>query len=134
MANLGTVVFRGHSGEKYRFQVWPVGTKFKTLAAVCVFTKRSFRNRNFTDTASHECVHIGQTPDLSGLPYDAPYLEGIDCVCVHLVANAEQRLRVEQDLAESLGLWNKAFRVDLGTRASPDIAPVAAMRDAAGAV
>jgi hypothetical protein len=113
MAHLGTVFFRGRSGTRYRFDVWPLGTAFKPLAAVCLFTKRAFRNHNFSATASHECMHIGQTRDLSALSYDAGYASGSDCICIHVVADGEQRAACERDLAESLGLWSEAFRVDL---------------------
>jgi len=113
MVNLGTVMFRGHSGSRYRFQVWRVGTKFKPVSGVCVFTRRTFPNRNFTDTASHECLHIGHTTDLSRLSYDADYAAGSDCICVHLAADVEACAAVERDLTESLGVWNEAFRVDL---------------------
>lgn len=127
MAHLGAVTFSGHSGERYRFQVWPVGTKFKPLAAVCLFTKRSFSNRNFADTASHECLHIGHTADLSALSYDAAYAAGSDCICVHVVADAAEREAVERDLAAALGVWNQKFHVELGGRAPADaISPPAA--------
>lgn len=119
MAHLGTVFFRGQSGARYQFEAWPLGTRFKSLSAVCLFTKRSFRNHNFTGTASHECVHIGQTDDLAALSYDPHYVAGSDCICIHVLKNSEQRLAVERDLAESLGRWQvSSFQVDLGRRQS----------------
>ncbi len=114
MACLGAVIFRGRSGTNYRFQVWPLGTKFKRLSAVCLFTKRSFQNRNFASTASHESIHIGHTEDLSTLSYDTRYVEDSDCICVHLVDDLTQRLTVERDLVEALGVWNTALHVELG--------------------
>lgn len=113
MANLGAVVFHGRSGQSYRFQVWPVGTRFKPLAAVCLFSRRRFVNRNFAATASHECLHLGETLDLSTLRYDSKYAAGADCVCVHLLPDAQQRREVARDLDAALGLWNSAFRVEL---------------------
>lgn len=118
MASKGTVVFRGHSGQDYRFRVWPIGTQFKPLAGVCLFSKRSYSNRNFAQTASHECLHIGQTPDLSRISYDAPHTKGADCVCLYLATDETHRLFVERDLVEQLGVWNTGLHVDLGAHAT----------------
>jgi hypothetical protein len=123
MANLGAVMFRGRSGETYRFQVWPVGAKFRPLGAVCIFSKRVFRNRNFTTAASHECIHIGETADLSTLVYRESYLGDADCICVYLVPDAERRAAVERDLAESLGIWNARFRVGLLNEDAAQVPP-----------
>lgn len=113
MSSKGTIVFRGRSGEQYRFQIWPLGTRFKALGAVCLLSKRSHKNRNFAQTASHECIHIGQTGDLSALTYDAPCFKHADCICVYLSPSEEHRTAVENDLNESLGTWNAKFRVSL---------------------
>lgn len=118
MASKATVVFRGQSGQNYRFQVWPVGTRFKPLAGVCLFSKRTYTNRNFAQTASHECLHIGQMPDLSRLSYEAPSLKDADCVCLYLATDEAHRLFVEQDLVEQLGIWNTRLRVDLDVHAA----------------
>lgn len=115
MQNLGTVLFRGRSGEQYRFQVWPIGTKFKALAAVCVFSKRIYCNRNFSSIASHDCVHIWHTEDLSTLGYDEADIQGSNCICVYLAPDARRRVLVERDLTESLGLWKDAFQRQPGT-------------------
>lgn len=116
MAHLGTIIFRGHSGTAYEFQAWDVGTRFKPLSAVCLFTRRAFRNRNFAAMASHECMHIGQTADLSTISYQSRYAKVSDCICVHLVVDVEQRLAIERDLSASLGVWNSAFQVNLDAR------------------
>jgi hypothetical protein len=121
MSSRGTIVFRGRSGEQYRFQIWPLGTRFKALGAVCLLSKRSHKNRNFAQTASHECIHIGQTADLSALSYDASCFKDADCICVYLSQSEEHRTAVENDLIDSLGTWNAKFRVDLSSVAPPAV-------------
>jgi hypothetical protein len=113
MINHGTVVFRGASGEKYRFQVWPLGTKFRAAGAVCLFSKQSFPNRTFAQRASYQCICVGHTPDLSQLGYDLPQLSSADCVCVYLADEEQQRVHVQRDLLEGLGIWHENFAVDL---------------------
>lgn len=116
MTTLGTVLLRGLSGRTYRFQVWPLGTQFKRVGAVCVFSKRAFRNRTFAHNASHECLHIGQTDDLSTLACDIREVGASDCVCVYVASDVKERLLVEDDLAQSLGVWNDRFRLELSRR------------------
>jgi len=109
----GTVVFRGESGERYRFQVWPLGTRFKAVGAVCIFSKRTFSNPTFTQTASHKCLCIGETSDLSRLPYQLPQASSADCVCVYLAGEEQQRHSVQRDLLDGLGVWSSTLAVAL---------------------
>lgn len=111
MPSNGTVVFHGSSGESYRFQVWPLGTRFKPLAGVCVVSRRTYGNANFPQTATHECLHVGQTADLSCLAYEAACFKDADCVCIYLASDDEHRLSVEDDLVGRYSTWNAALRV-----------------------
>ncbi|MBI2314094.1 MAG: hypothetical protein HYU77_16500 [Betaproteobacteria bacterium] len=102
MAKYGNITFSGKSGEKYCFQAWPLGTRFKSLGAVYFVTKRAFKNRTY-DRACHEAVYIGQTGNLAD-PFgtqsqlDCFEKHGANCVCVFAVDTEELRLAVEQDL------------------------------------
>jgi hypothetical protein len=40
---MSSIEFSGKSGERYRFQVLPIGTAFKAVAAVYVGTTRSLQ-------------------------------------------------------------------------------------------
>ncbi len=113
MSSNGTVIFHGRSGESYRFQVWPLGPQFKSLAGVCLVSRRTYDNPNFQQTATHECLHIGQMSDLSRLQYDHPCFKDANCVCVYLARDEEHRLFVEDDLLQRFITWNAAFQVDL---------------------
>ena len=43
----GNISFAGTSGRQYAFQVWPMDTRFKPVAAVYFVTKRAYRNRTY---------------------------------------------------------------------------------------
>lgn len=98
----GSVSFGGKSGEKYPFQVWPLDTRFKSVAAVYFVTRRAYEDNTYR-RASHEGIYIGQTDNLAGSLDAHPQLErfrklGANCLCVYLVADEARRIAVEQDL------------------------------------
>jgi hypothetical protein len=98
----GSVTFGGKSGEKYHFQVWPLGTRFKSLAAVYFVTKRAYDNSTYR-RACHDGIYIGQTENLAdALAVEAQLQRfrkfGANCVCVHVLADEARRVAVEQDL------------------------------------
>ncbi|MGH8660919.1 MAG: hypothetical protein ACREUB_04055 [Burkholderiales bacterium] len=101
----GSVIFVGKSGERYHFQVWSLDARFKSVAAVYFVTKRAYDNNTYR-RASHEGIYIGQTEDLSGSLAAEAQLErfskyGANCVCVYVLADAERRIAVEQDLLDA---------------------------------
>lgn len=73
------------------------------MGAVFFVTKRSLDNKTYLRSASHEYIFIGKTDNLNA-PLASPNeldrfaKHGANCVCVHLVANEQQRLAAEQDL------------------------------------
>jgi len=102
MTQVGSVTFTGKSGEHYRFDVWPVETRFKALAAVYFVTKRTYENATYR-RASHESIYIGQTASLAdplgtGAQLTCFTKHGANCICIHLHPSEERRQAVEQDL------------------------------------
>jgi hypothetical protein len=98
----GSVVFGGKSGEKYRFQVWPLETRFKSVGAVYFVTRRAYENNTYR-RACHDGIYLGQTDNLADSLAAHPQLEhfrnhGANCICVYLLADEERRIAVEQDL------------------------------------
>jgi hypothetical protein len=98
----GNITFGGKTGETYHFQVWPLETRFKSVAAVYFVTKRAYDNSTYR-RACHDGIYIGQTENLSGALVAAAQLErfrkfGANCVCIHLLADEGRRIAVEQDL------------------------------------
>jgi hypothetical protein len=99
---IGSVVFNGRSGEKYCFEVWPMETRFKPMAAVYFVTKREAGNGTY-NRAGHEHMFLGHTPDISGpLGTDTQLAwfdkHGANCVCVYLAESASRRMAIQQDL------------------------------------
>jgi hypothetical protein len=97
--------FKGKSGERYRFQAWPMNTKFKAIGGIYVVTKRACENRTFPTKASHQPLAIGQTGDLAASFVTTSERnklvdQGANCVCVCPVADETRRLEIEKDLIE----------------------------------
>jgi hypothetical protein len=127
-----TIEFTGKSGERYRFQVLPIGTTFKALAAVYVVTKRTFDDRTFTTRASHQPLAIGETANLAATFLAKSELKtlaakGADHICVCAIADQARRSRVERDLIEgnevaggSLRyLFDLVYPADKGDQSAP---------------
>jgi hypothetical protein len=103
---MNTVTFRGKSGALYRFEAWPIDTKFKAVGGVYIVTSRTFEDRTFRTKASHRSLAMGQTSDLSRPLFTKSemnklYLEEANCICIYPVAAVERRASVEKDLAEA---------------------------------
>jgi hypothetical protein len=97
--------FKGKSGERYRFQAWPMDTKFKAMGGVYIITKRACENRTFPTKASHQPLAIGQTADLAASLVTSGERsklteQGANCICVCAVAEEARRLEIEKDLIE----------------------------------
>ena len=102
---IGTLVLSGRSGQDYRFEVWPIGTRFKPMAAVYIVTKREVTTGTFS-RAGHEQLYVGQTPDISAplgtrAQLDSFSASGANCVCVCAVKSEEQRAAIKTDLEEA---------------------------------
>lgn len=98
----GNVIFRGKSGQSYRFEAWSLETKFKPLAGVYFVTRRGNEDSNY-NRATHEHVYIGHAASLAeplGNPsqLDLFRKHGANCVCVYAADGEERRIAIEQDL------------------------------------
>jgi hypothetical protein len=105
-----TITFKGKSGERYRFQAWPMETKFKAVGGVYLITKRVFEDRTFTTKASHQALAIGQTPDLAvSLVSESEraklIAQGANCICVCAAADEARRVQIEKDLIDGNEQW-----------------------------
>jgi hypothetical protein len=121
-----SVSFQGKSGTRYRFQAWPMGTKFKATGGIYIVTKRECLDRTFPALATHRCLAIGQTPDFAASVLTKSEMAkltqgGANCVCVYPVADTERRLEIEKDLIEGNEQWGGAlqflFRAEVPARA-----------------
>jgi len=100
MSKLGTVRFKGKSGSRYRFDVYPLEAVLdKGLGGVYVVTerKRSKTKPGFC----HVRMSAGHSGDLAASLTNgekAFSARGANCFCVHLQKDEAARLSVEQDL------------------------------------
>jgi hypothetical protein len=100
MASLGKTKFKGESGKKYRFQVFPLGTRFRKVSGVYLI---AYRGRNNEGSHRHKILYVGQTQDLS-----QPFQQhrkaqdlmrlGANCICVQSDKSEESRVTKERDL------------------------------------
>jgi hypothetical protein len=106
MASLGKVALTSASGERYRFKVFPVGTRFRSISGVYLITCRTHR---VDGGHRHKILHIGHTADFSQ-PFEgyrhAQELArfGANCICIQSDASAESRCRKERDLLATFSL------------------------------
>lgn len=104
-----TVTFKGRSGERYRFQAWPLETRFKAVGGVYIVTRRSFEDRTFPTKARHQSLAIGQAANLAEALSKADRTKliahGANCVCVLAVADEARRSVIEKDLVEGNEQW-----------------------------
>jgi hypothetical protein len=102
---IGTLVFSGKSGESYRFEVWPMDTRFKPMPAVYFVTKREVSTGTF-NRAGHEHMFLGHTPDISAPLGTTAQLawfnaNGANCVCVYAAESEQRRAAVKKDLEDA---------------------------------
>jgi hypothetical protein len=131
-----SIEFTGKSGERYRFQVLPIGTAFKAVAAVYVVTKRTFDDRTFTTRASHQPLAIGETLNLAATFLGKSEVKtltakGANFICVCAIADPERRSRVERDLIEGNEVAGGSLRYLFDMVYPPDRGESAAVPDEA---
>ena len=95
MAKIEDFAFFGASGKQYIFQVYPIGTEFKDIGAVYIFTKREINSRG---DITHNLFYIGRTnslPDrLTRLhhKWEAVLRNGGNCVSVYQELDDGERI------------------------------------------
>ena len=120
--NSSTITFQGKSGQRYRFQAWPMDTKFKSVGGIYIVTKRECLDRTFPSIATHRCLAVGQTADLARAAFTKAELSkltarGANCICVYAVPDEARRIAIEKDLIDGNEQWggelHYLFRADV---------------------
>ncbi len=103
MASLGKVTLTSTSDKRYRFRVFPFGTRLRNIAGVYLITQRTNRADG---RHRHKVLYVGRTKDFSH-PFDghgkAPDFVkyGANCICVLSDVSVESRREKERDLIAS---------------------------------
>jgi len=104
MSKIGTLTLTGISGNRYMFDVYLFGTKFKAIGAVYYISKRVQKPDG---NGNHANIYIGQTEDLSER-FDNHHKESCfikhnaNCISIHQEGNERRRLAIEADIINSL--------------------------------
>ncbi|RKU19770.1 hypothetical protein C6501_01080 [Candidatus Poribacteria bacterium] len=101
MSKIEDFAFYGASGSQYIFQVYPIGTEFKDIGGIYIFTRREI---NFRGGATHNLLYIGGTNSLPSRltrlhhKWEAVFRNRGNCVCVYSEPHDLDRNRIENDL------------------------------------
>jgi hypothetical protein len=100
MASLGKATFQGDTGNQYRFQVFPLNTRFRKISGIYLI---AYRCNSKQGGHRHKILYVGNTEDFSQ-PFEkhrkAQNLVrlGANCICVQSDKSEESRLGKERDL------------------------------------
>lgn len=100
MFKIEDFAFYDASGNQYIFQVYPIGTEFKDIGGVYIFTRREIHSQ---DSVTHNILYIGHSISfprrlMMHQRLNAVLRNGGNCVCVYSEPNDMDRKRIESDL------------------------------------
>ncbi|RKU28976.1 hypothetical protein C6497_07210 [Candidatus Poribacteria bacterium] len=101
MSKIEDFAFYGVTGHQYIFQVYPIGTEFKDIGGVYIFSRREINSQG---SGTHNLLYIGQSISfprrLTRLhdKWNSVFRNGGNCVCVYSDLNDGNRNKIEEDL------------------------------------
>lgn len=104
MPSMGHAVFRGKSGQTYRFKVYPLGTKLRPLSGIYLVTNRC---RNKQGGYQYITLYVGATNDLSQPIAEHPKASdfkrhGANSICLQSDNSEESRIAKQVDISAAL--------------------------------
>ena len=100
MASLGKAKFTSKSGNQYRFEVFPLGTRFRKIGGIYMI---AYRVHGSHGGHRHKVLYVGNTEDFS-----QPFAKhrkvqdimrlGANCICVQSDGSEQSRRNKERDL------------------------------------
>ncbi len=101
MSKLGVITFKGESGRRYEFGMYPFGTKFKEKHGGVYFLTN--RHDKADGAHGHTRIFVGETDDLANVFADHEQTDAFaehdaNCVCVHPTQDAHVRRNMVDDL------------------------------------
>jgi len=101
MASLGKATFEGNTGTRYRFNVFPLNTRFRKLGGIYMI---AYRCHGKQGGYRHRILYVGSTDDFSQ-PFEKQHQKsqnlmqlGANCICVQSDQSQESRLEKQRDL------------------------------------
>jgi hypothetical protein len=103
MASLGKMTLTSASDQRYRFRVFPLGTRFRSISGVYLITQRINRADG---RHRHKILYVGHTKDFSRPLERRPKAPdftkyGANCICVLSDVSSESCRAKERDLITS---------------------------------
>ncbi len=101
MSKIGTIDFRGITGHKYTFNVYPLKNEFsKEKGSVYVITQRIVKSDGSVD---HNLLFAGSTNNIASvkdavLESDCFIREHANCICTYWEDNPESRAKIDDDI------------------------------------
>ena len=101
MSKFADVTFTGASGRKYVFGGYSIGTEFRDVGGVYIFTKQA---RNQLNELKYYPLYIGKTESLkdrvnsSHEKWGCAERNGLNCIYVLVETNSVSRRSIEDDL------------------------------------
>lgn len=102
MSKLSEVTLSGKSGNKFKFNVYPITEECPSESGIYAFTKRVQSGTNF----NHTVIYIGMAQSFQQRFYnhhkdDCIDKNGANCICLMQVKDENQRIAIEKDLLAS---------------------------------
>ncbi len=98
MASLGKAKFKSKSGNRYRFKVFPLNTRFRKISGIYLI---ACRHHSSQGGHRHKILYVGNTEDISQ-PFEKHRKAqdlmrlGANCICVQSDESEESRLGKER--------------------------------------
>lgn len=105
MASLGKATFKGNTGNRYQFKVFPLNTRFRRIGGIYLI---AYRCHSKEGGYRHKILYVGNTEDFSQPLEKQPGSQclmrlGANCICVQPDQSQESRLGKERDLISTFG-------------------------------
>jgi hypothetical protein len=106
MPKLGELTIPGKSGEKYKFDAYPLQTVWTPISAVYIVTRRDLLPDG---SVEHVCIHMGESQNLQEMPPSpVTSIKGhrANCLCILKESDVERRRQIIEDILNASSLPN----------------------------
>ena len=97
-----TIIWKGQSGEEYRYSIYPIGTDFKGVPGNYIFARE-------TEPGRHRPIYVGETSDLSERfdnHHKMPCIRRSQATHIHVHQNDGGPAARRREEADLIAKWN----------------------------